>query len=67
MKIFFPDHIRIKFDSFAVEIFFLSLTSFLALKYSQYKNDAIQLKNFIILKLPPFAVTNTTKEKRQQF
>ena len=24
------------------------------LKHSQYKNDAIQFKNFLVLKLPPF-------------
>ena len=34
------------------------------LKCSQYKNDAIQLKNFLILKLPPFSVTYTVKEKK---
>ena len=39
-----------------------------SLKCSQYKkNDAIQLKNFVILKLPPFFVTYTVKEKRRQF
>ena len=32
-------------------------------KCSQYKNDAIQLKNFLILKLPTFPVTYTVKEK----
>ena len=37
------------------------------LKCSQYKNDAIQLKNLIILKLPPFTATYTVKEKRRQF
>ena len=37
------------------------------LKCSQYKNDAIQLKNFLILKLPPFSVTYKAKEKRRQF
>ena len=37
------------------------------LKCSQYKNDAIQLKNLLISKLPPFSVTYTVKEKRRQF
>ena len=36
----------------------------MGLKCSQYKNDAIQLKNFLILKLPPFSVTYTAKEKK---
>ena len=39
----------------------------LFLKCSQYKNDAIQLKNFLILKLPPFSVTYTAKEKGGNF
>ena len=37
------------------------------LKCSQYKSDAIQLKDFMILKLPPFSVTYTVKEKRRRF
>ena len=37
------------------------------LKCSQYRNDAIQLKNFLILKLPPFSVTYTVKEKGGNF
>ena len=44
-----------------------SILHVLFLKHSQYKNDAIQFKNFLILKLPPFSVTYTAKEKRRQF
>ena len=44
-----------------------NLKYFWELKCSQYKNDAIQLKNFLILKLPPFSVTYSVKEKRRQF
>ena len=36
-------------------------------KYSQYKNDATQLKNFLILKFPPFSVTYMAKEKGGNF
>ena len=31
--------------------------NFVHLKYSQYKNDASQLKTFLCLKFPPFPVT----------
>ena len=31
---------------------------------SQYKDEAIQLKNFLILNLPPFFVTYIVKEKK---
>ena len=37
------------------------------LKHSQYKNDAIQLKNFLGLKLPPFFLHRAGDRKRRQF
>ena len=37
------------------------------LKHSQYKNDAIQLRNFLGLKLPPFFLHRVSDEKRRQF
>ena len=37
------------------------------LKCSQYKNDAIQFQNFLILKLPPFSVTYMMEGKKRQF
>ena len=46
---------------------YLRMVNSIKLKRSQYKNDAIQLKDFLILKLPPFSVTYTVKEKKRQF
>ena len=46
---------------------YLRMVNSIKLKRSQYKNDAIQLKDFLILKLPPFSVTYTEKEKERQF
>ena len=37
------------------------------LKHSQYKNDDIQLKNFLGLKLPPFFLHRVGDGKRLQF
>ena len=37
------------------------------LEYSQYKNDATQLKNFLALKLPPFLPLLAGDGKKRQF
>ena len=55
-------HILIQFDLWGPSRQFN-----LVLKCSQYRNGTIQLKNFLILKLPPFSVTYTVEERGGNF